>query len=416
MNSVAITLTGLERSLLSAPVHSSFQRHAPSPADLFIVIVGKWAEGKDAHNDAHQEGSASLRTRVNAAYHPLHLDFMDEQPLRLRCAPWNSRRGRKTIREETELQPCEQATMWGEANRVLLQWIGLRRAYELVERYESLHRKQYAWLVRTRSDLVFLQPFPRLEGLSRAHAYVPAGGMNRAPSAMCTNDHVFVCPRHLCRAYYHLLEIFESPLCRGPLLRPGGNLSFGWANCESTAHTMPSHHDFEGLLSESIFAIQNKDDDHRLLMNPSPMIPYNLPAVPPLVWQSAEWYFLARYAPSSTQCVASKFVTHECCGLIRELPFAYTIAKGTAARGRLVCQYTLHDAHRDPRKVSAEAWRMCAELNMQYRSGNESVEAGRTSRAGGNGHGRVWRPQPPRTIQISSEAHPPFKLQGKKSA
>ena len=125
--------------------------------------------------------------------------------------------------------------------QVMVQWFALRLCYEAVEAHEARRGARYDWLLRTRTDLVFVTPTPLAAPLSRAHAYVPIGGMSGDESCpprrgsnrvaarpqrstpsphrdadKCLNDHVFLCPRRLCRPYFTLLELFSSERCVEP--------------------------------------------------------------------------------------------------------------------------------------------------------------------------------------------------------
>lgn len=70
-----------------------------------------------------------------------------------------------------------------------------------------------------RTDLVYFAPIPLVTSattrapLSESFVYVPAGGMTWVASFRCMNDQAFLCPRHLCRPYFRLLELWTSPLC-----------------------------------------------------------------------------------------------------------------------------------------------------------------------------------------------------------
>jgi hypothetical protein len=125
---------------------------------------------------------------------------------------------------------------------------------------------------------------------------VGMGPRRSAPFMMCINDHIFVCPRDLCRPYFHLLELFESPLCRA----------------SAKAHT--------GLATI-----------HAPAESP-PQRPFFLPEVP-LVLGDAQWYTFARYTSAGRGCRAHE-VPASCCGAMREMNWWCTLVSRKAPLAR----------------------------------------------------------------------------------
>ena len=60
---------------------------------------------------------------------------------------------------------------------VLAQWVNIALCYRAVTSHEERRGRSYGWLLRTRTDLVYLAPFP-FAAFRRDRAYVPVGGMN----------------------------------------------------------------------------------------------------------------------------------------------------------------------------------------------------------------------------------------------
>jgi hypothetical protein len=153
--------------------------------------------------------------------------------------------------------------------------------------------------------------------------FVPRDGMNVHPAVMCTNDHLFLCPRHLCRAYFELAELWESPHCRRdgrataatgstPILKP------------TVGHSVADVEPLDTLAD--IFATADARAPFGLRPPHAPNKPFLLPALPVLA--DAQWYWLARYGGArDSPCDARKTTDGRCCGLVRELPFAYNIAR-----------------------------------------------------------------------------------------
>jgi len=94
---------------------------------------------------------------------------------------------------------------------------------------------------------------------------------------------MFLCPRHLCRPYFELLELFE--------------------HCDDRA---PPLHEWFG----------------------QPLLNHSVPPA----WVVAEEFILARY--NGGQLLAS---SQSDCGLIREMDYNYAIARGNSSRGWIQC-------------------------------------------------------------------------------
>ena len=63
-----------------------------------------------------------------------------------------------------------------------------------LEAAEAAGGLAYQWVLRTRTDLVFVGAPLSLMGLSPDHAFVPSGGMIGDWNFVCLNDHMFLCP------------------------------------------------------------------------------------------------------------------------------------------------------------------------------------------------------------------------------
>ena len=377
---VAVTINGQLRTLLSAAVRSSFTEYSYKPSDTFVVVVGRWSAGTKVAD--------AVSTSVQHAYHPVAMEMMEEVPLELRCTPWNAHDSVIwTDRQYAGDRSCTRAT--ATRDEVLRQWLGVRSAYRLVKAEERRRGHKYTWLLRTRTDIVHLRPLPRLDSLAQQFAYTPRGGMNAAREAACTNDHMFLCPRRLCRAYFELLEIFESERCIGPLSATGAP-AYDLRSCRrddggfggympgsvATKRRGFSWEAFSSTAPPLIYATGSSS----LTMN-GPPSEYSAPnfSMPPVKAHAApyaEHYFLARYTSRLADGTACGSDGDECCGLIRELPFWYTLARGGGAKDRryLTCDYSLNRtwrvlraAERADHAVAVEA---CAVADARHRKGH----------------------------------------------
>ena len=128
-----------------------------------------------------------------------------------------------------------------------------------------------------------------------------------------------------------------------------------------------------------IFATRSDSGD--LLMNGPPDESsglYTVPPIPVRLPPYAEWYFLARYTEAGTECVAppAGYETEAlpgdaCCGLIREMPIWYAIARGDSAGGFLTCKYSLLETwrvvHSGAEAASMAAAKLrCGEIHQRH--------------------------------------------------
>ena len=117
------------------------------------------------------------------------------------------------------------------------------------------------------------------------------------------NDHVFLCPRQLCRPYFTLLELWNSSLCN--------------------ASSSPA-------AQRRIFARSSRAPSGQFAPLSSP---YVLPPAPQL---SAQWYMFARYVPWPANPCGSRQSDFQCCGLIRGMVWPYGLRRKS---GNLECLY-----------------------------------------------------------------------------
>lgn len=261
------------------------------------------------------------RNKIQHAWGPMSLEFIGDMAAK---HPWK----------------CHPKDSFFFSDNLLdmKQWFPLHRCYKQVKDAEEERNKRYDWLLRTRTDLVTLERLP-LDKLTVDHAYVPRGGYAPFPETMCENDHLFLCPRNLCRSYFELLELWSSPLCtRDP-----------------------------SKARESIFA-KTDGFDGSLVMSPAPSQPFLLPK---LNRSNVQGHFVARYNTHDKHCNA-RTDDSSCCGLIREFDYRYTIARGFEGAGVLECEYTLVAGYRTTEflrlKENKDARAACHEQNKDYAS------------------------------------------------
>ncbi|KAL1523225.1 hypothetical protein AB1Y20_018177 [Prymnesium parvum] len=137
---------------------------------LHVALVGYW--GNETYN-------AQLHRSVASAYGHVDLRLVPERELSLRC---NHSLQRRCIQAEAcGKDRWTRSFSFASALKVLSQWRAVRECYRMVVEEETKRARQYNWLLRTRTDLVFFDPLPL--DLSADYVYVPFGGMTAMPQA-----------------------------------------------------------------------------------------------------------------------------------------------------------------------------------------------------------------------------------------
>jgi hypothetical protein len=299
-NGLGVCVTGVMRTLLADPVVDGFDRYIRNVAnstDVHMVISVANMTDKDV-----------LTQRIERSWNPDSLLLVQRHDFE----KWQC-----DIMPSLDY-PTRENGKW-DLYRAAPQWFSMRVCYGQIEKAEKAREAPYRWLLRTRSDFVPLEPIP-LETLAPTFAYMPRGGYAPDTRMMCQNDHLFLCPRHLCRGYFQLLEIWQSPQCTR-------NASY--------LHNVLKE-------SDSIFASVGVGGQLSMNGAKAPTRPF---LVPDIFMKTMSGHFMARYASQANQCVAG-ITPPSCCGLLREVVWPYTIARGTDEAGLLECKFTLVGAVR----------------------------------------------------------------------
>jgi hypothetical protein len=148
--------------------------------------------------------------------------------------------------------------------------------------------------------------------LRLSHNAAPAAA---ASSAGWTNDHMFICPRSLCRTYFSLPTLWKSPLCT--------------TNGSSTA---------------PIFATEAADGS--LVPGGEPTTSFSFPDTFPgtSIMPAPQWYVLARYSRDGLCGLDYRYDNASTCGLVHGFDVAYSIARPESYNTSLFfldCNYTL---------------------------------------------------------------------------
>ncbi|KAL1524731.1 hypothetical protein AB1Y20_019614 [Prymnesium parvum] len=350
-SSIAVCISGLERTLLSLPVVQTFHEHVLAPlrrlasrVDTYITLL----------NDSFPHASR-LHEALAASYPSAHVQLLHTRPLPpFRCELHGSHLAGPN--GSVPFNGTEKRAV-RHARSILTQWVGIRACYEQVVAAELRRGEQYTLLLRTRTDIVYLRDVPLDPPMLRGgEAYVPAGGMSERHEAKCMNDHIFLCPRKLCRPYFHLLELWESERCD--------------PRAATTIFALPRG---EALLLQHAAA--------------PPEAPFTLPTPPPAA--NAEWFFFARYTRDGALCAAGQPAS-QCCGLLRELRWPYAIARGTAAGGYVECRQRVVQLWRgNQSRLAAEhadALATCAGIARNWTQGQPLLRAGSAGAPDGEEH------------------------------
>ena len=398
-DAVGVCLTGMERTLLEAPVVASFDKYVRRPVvaagatlDAFVVLADGAGtplgvaehEGRERHREHRGE---ALFADVMAAYGAVSARALgrEEDAKRAdrdRCLPTDEDLAGRRTRRSAVMATLEQ-------------FVGIRACFRDVLRREAAKRRSYAWLYRLRTDTVFFLEFAPFRMTPDEDAtdlvYVPFGGMSSDDRYTCLNDHFFACPRHACRGYFELLELFEHVQCRrasalpAPCDRPATR---DGASCPVDGLELPSRTGFAALE------------------------PYFVP--PPAPHVASMYYWFRRYDGAEATCYplrkrdrsdfdvgrkrrgrgdAAELRAAEepespapprndtvpqnrvCCGDVRELRIPYAIAREGAAKQLECSRLTLWRAADASSFKAASFVPRCERVARAWKSGSIDMSA-----------------------------------------
>ena len=351
--SVGVCITGLERTLLSAPVVQSYERYIVAPihgangtVETFVVLTdGRGAAGvaeRERHASARSESEvlesvANAKGAYSAVSSRLAEDDGEMARQRDECLP-------------TERDMANHRTTRERVVATLQQYVGIGECYKDVLERERATGRTYAWLYRIRTDLVFLDAFApfRTAAPVGGNVYVPSMLNARDPRSMCLNDHAFACPRHLCRPLFALTELWEHKNCRRRSdLAPPCDKTPDFGRFATPRPAQCAQIPEDALADSSLSGMETFD----------PPAPYFLD--PPVPHLASPYFFFRRYGGDRATCSSAfrtKFkgldllelddpraprnratsrisvnetlaLNAECCGAIREVPVPYVFAK-----------------------------------------------------------------------------------------
>jgi len=282
------------RGMVRAPLRAHGGR-----VDSFVVL-------------SEQAALGSFSARLAAAYSPVAVRLISASHHPLKC-----RLARVT------------GHSWG-ISAGILQWVSVSTCFEMIAEEERKRGATYAWVLRMRTDMVLFAPL-RLPHLADA-VYVPGGGMTRRGQLRYSNDHLFLCPRHLCAPYATLIRNFNDSDCR-PL--PGYAAGGDGVLPDGTIRAQPHRFAFAWHLTRAYNGTDNQTAPDRF-----------------------------RYGRDST------------CGRIREVGVLYSITRSDPAspdQGGIMCDHNLHimwrapfDIHKDLKKC---AFHECLRLSSRFSGG-----------------------------------------------
>lgn len=297
---VAVCITGMQRSLLEQPVLHTYHAYVIRPLatagwDVATHLAIALPQGHAPVGTIDREIRARFGARSVSLIPEGHAEGWCRYNTSAHCRISDTPR---TFERHGDLS-------------VLVQWYAVDICYTRVEEDERARGRPYDWLMRLRTDMVYFADTPLVADhpLDTRWVYVASGGMTSQPAYRCMNDQFILCPRGLCRSYFKLLELWESPFCN--------------ATGSST----------------SIFTSSSG-----MVAGP-PVAPFLLPS-PPIIdgkRGSAQWYMFARFGVRDGAPCTADDETDQCCGLIREVAWPYTIAR--YQRRTLECQERLTAWH-----------------------------------------------------------------------
>ena len=168
---VATCISGLQRTLLDHVVVHSYRQHLLAPLQQrgFQVSTYVVLNEEDAENVRLHEGITSAFAAKRVALIRKRLNESASCKLALVNDAYGGGRGPN-----------------------LAQWIGVGLCYRLIEEDEAQRGSRFDFIVRIRSDIVFLAPFPM--PIDTDHVYVPENGMSKRSFHMCQS----ACPSTPC--------------------------------------------------------------------------------------------------------------------------------------------------------------------------------------------------------------------------
>lgn len=198
---IGLCVTGLARTFPDDLVHKRYKDLVISPlrdyADLSsFFLLAVW---DDERNKLHlNENEYSRTAEVVSGFSPsaaLVIKEGDKFPLNENCkmpSGWKSTSSR--------------------LRRWYFQWTKVKTCYKLMDNYEKKSGGAFDFMVRVRSDLLFLQRLMTSLMFQPQKIIVPKGIVGHARGGI--NDHIAACPRALCSSYFEIVDTYEH--CTGP--------------------------------------------------------------------------------------------------------------------------------------------------------------------------------------------------------
>ena len=353
-DTVAVCVSGMTRTLFAHAVSQSLREHVLSAihrdgfaSQLFMTVVGDWA--------ASAAVASATEQQIWGLYAPQGLRLLQD-------VGWPAyERSMKSCRV-----PRPRKVAPPHLQGLVLQWLGVASCYAQVEEAEATRRQRYGWLLRLRTDLVYYGDLPSLRNLPKSAVYVPAAGMTIDSDWRCMNDHIFLCPRALCRPYFMQSELRTSRHCRSTETsgEDAGIINVG--TCKSnTPHDrcmLYAHRDGAELTLGS------------LVRDGPPDRPFTLP--PGMRsgrarLHATHFYLFYADAPPVVRDGAAS------CGLIKEIKWGYSIARGNESHGGVNCnsrwnEWMSHDL-RGPSRSLLRALNASEPERLQWRQRCEAA-------------------------------------------
>jgi len=285
---VAVCATGKSGTMLSPPVVSGFYHHFYNnmkpytrKLSLFIAVTN---EPKLHEQTTH----AGLLAKYKKGSVLANVQFVSSHSGKKSCSVESkpARVGPRSV-----MKPQRQAVSRAESVRILTAWKAIQKVYQTVEMMEVNESIKFDWIIRMRTDLVWISSV-RTSHFAEKAPLVPYGDIWVNPLQSCMNDHLFACPREQCRPYFNTLELWESPLCTGP------------SQGDDSASPLPSG-----------------------LEGPPGPTPYTLPSPP--AGFGPMWLVTRRYGATTCENADSA----SCCGRIKRTSWNYALARGNSTHG-----------------------------------------------------------------------------------